>query len=406
MQNPANLFKRKTRLNFFFGIVLIIFLGTNIFSYRQIDKLVNANAWVKHTNQVMSYLDNFLIDLIQVESATRGYLFSKDPVFVNRVNDEISAVFSDFKVIKELTQANLEQQLRLKKLEPILTKRINDLKEEIALQDKKTLDLKSILLLINKSKELTVEIEGIIDEMYATEVKLLQAREDAFVWNFDITNIVSNIINIINIFFLIIIMVIINRMLSALIASKNKIEKSESLIKGIIGNSREYIGAIDNNYKFLAFNESFAKEFRTIFGKHIAVGDNIQDALVHLPEEQEKILTLWRRALNGEDFTVTEEFGTDLQLKRQYEMTYSALYDENNKLFGAAVIARNIEKRLEIERSLKKMNEKLTFSLQEVEKKVYEINIVNDMYNKLRSSDTLEDVLEMIVYFLKNSFRA
>ncbi len=372
MQNPANPFKRKTRLNFFFGILLIILLGTNLFSYRQVDKVVNANTWVQHTNQVMRYLDNILIDLVQVESATRGYLFSKDPAFVNRIDDEIADIFSNFKVIKELIK-NPEQQLRLEKLEPILTKRINDLKEQIILRDTKALDLKSMLPFINKSKELTVQIEDIV-------------------------------INIINIFFLVVIMVIINRMLSELIASKNKIEKSESLIKCIIENSKEYIGAIDNNYKFLAFNESFAKEFRTIFGKRIAVGDSIRDALAHLPEEREKVLILWRRALNGEEFTVTEEFGTGLELKRQYEITCNALYDEHNKLFGAAVIARNVEKRFEIERNLKKTNEELASSLQEVKKKAYEMNIVNEMYNKLRSSDMIEEILEMIVLYFKKLF--
>ncbi len=183
--------------------------------------------------------------------------------------------------------------------------------------------------------------------------------------------------------------------------SQAEVRKSGLLLKGIIDGSSEYIAALDLNYNILACNKAFERKFLEIFGKKVMIGMNLKDALAHLPEEQKKAINIWGRALRGEEFTVIENFGSDIQNQSTFEITYSSIYNEENKLIGAAHIVRDVGKRVEAENKLRDANKKLVNTLHQVESQAKEMTFISDMNHKMRSGATMDETLSIISMYLK-----
>lgn len=323
-------------LNILFVIVLIIFIGTNLYSYRQADKVSTSHEWVKHTHQVMEAINNVLLDVTEIESITRGFLITNDSLFIENIDEKISDAFKDLELTKSLVLDNSDQHRLLTSLEPLLTERMNIIKQSIADKRENKLQSNVALPLLHRAQTLTEKIKAIIKEFYQNEVILLHQREEAFIVTYKAANLYSTLIDLANLFILFIIMLFFNKMFSNLMVIKNQSKNSESLLRGIINGSKDYIAALDLNYNFIAVNEACKREFRHIFGKHLKTGINLKESLAHLPEEQEKAMAIWSRALQGEEFTVVQEFGADEKTRNKYELTFSPIYDEKNQLIGAA----------------------------------------------------------------------
>jgi len=147
-----------------------------------------------------------------------------------------------------------------------------------------------------------------------------------------------------------------NLMLGALEEDEKRIREYQSDMKlsnarlnGIIDGSPDLIAALDIDYRYLAFNDAFEREFKEIFGKQIHLGMSIFEALAHLPEEMENTVALWTRALSGESFTLSSEFGAASLQRKTYELSFSPIKDENGEIVGAAHIVRDITLRKRME---------------------------------------------------------
>lgn len=130
---------------------------------------------------------------------------------------------------------------------------------------------------------------------------------------------------------------------------QSDLKLSNARLNGIIDGSPDLIAALDIDYRYLAFNDAYEREFEKIFGKRIHLGMSIFEALAHLPEEMENTVALWTRALDGESFTLSSEFGAASLQRKAYELSFSPIKDENGEIIGAAHIVRDITLRKRME---------------------------------------------------------
>lgn len=395
------IYSRRVLLNIFFVFALFILLVTSLYSFHQIDTVSESRAWIRHTHEVMDSSNKILLNMLDIESITRGYLITGDSSFIDNINEKIDNVYTIYLQTKLLTKDNSIQLNLLEKLQPLLDTRVNLIKRSIEYKADNKLDAKLINSIIHQAHTLATEIKAIISEIYNNEINLLQQREETFIKEFNRGNIVTNSVDILNIILLLSIMLLFNKILSEISTAQKKSKQSESLLKGIIGGTKEYILAIDENYKILASNDAFEREFERVFGKRLTVGMNLKDALAPYPEEQKKALVIWDRALKGEEFTAIEKFGSDAKSQREYEITYSSIYNNQNQLIGAAHIARDVSKRVEEEQKLRESNEKLESSYHLAEQQAKEMSVINEMNNKMRSSVSIDETLLIASLYLK-----
>ncbi|MBN4096077.1 PAS domain-containing protein [Methylobacterium sp. OT2] len=125
----------------------------------------------------------------------------------------------------------------------------------------------------------------------------------------------------------------------------------------IVQSSAAPICAFDRDCRLIAFNTAHSDEFFRIFGYRVQIGDVFPDLF---PPDQSAIMRgFMTRALTGECYTVTEEFGDPDLAKPYWEVSYSPLRDADGRVIGAFHYAKDITERLRTQAELATTQEAL-----------------------------------------------
>ncbi len=127
-------------------------------------------------------------------------------------------------------------------------------------------------------------------------------------------------------------------------------------LRSVMESTKDVIAMMNCDFRYTLFNSAFHEECKRIFGIEFKPGDSMVEALANLPVDLEEALKYWKRALAGEDFIVTQQFG-DTNLERNwYELHFSPIIDHEGKVISAVHIVRNITDRKNIEMEIQKKN--------------------------------------------------
>ncbi|MFC3695697.1 PAS domain S-box protein [Chenggangzhangella methanolivorans] len=122
------------------------------------------------------------------------------------------------------------------------------------------------------------------------------------------------------------------------------------LFGDIIESNASPICTFDTSYRLIAFNSAHSDEFFRIFGHRVQLGEVFPDLFP--PDQAAIIRGFMARALGGEAFTVTEEFGDPDLAKPSWEVAYTPLRDAEGVIIGAYHLADDISDRLRAEAEL------------------------------------------------------
>ena len=103
---------------------------------------------------------------------------------------------------------------------------------------------------------------------------------------------------------------------------------------------------LDPNYRILAINRATAGDLQRLFGVRAKVGDDLLSLLRDHQGAQSRAREYWSRALAGEEFTATDEFGDPRGERRHYEMKFNSLRDVNGRFLGAFQFVYDVTDRL------------------------------------------------------------
>lgn len=389
-------------LNTLFAVVLIIIFTINIVTFLQIDKFTSANQWVIHSYKVINTTNNILLEILNAESETRGFIITNEEHFISTVDQTINKAMENFTLAKTLTQDNPKQLELFKDLEPLLKARINILNKSIQFAKSKIINTPKGIDIINQAQTISGNIKDIIREIILIEVNLLERREETVSASLDLVLTLTSVTNIINIILLTIGVVLFNRLLTTAVKSQKELESSETLLKAIIGGINDFIAALDLNYNFIALNLTFAEEFKKIYGKRVTIGMNLKDLCASMPtDEQQNLLSIWERALAGDEYSLINAYGLENLQRNYYEISFSSLVDDTKEIIGAILIGRNVTKRLQQETSLKTDSTTLKQAFHKLEESANEMTLLNEMDVALATSTSLKEILHIIAIYLK-----
>ena len=131
------------------------------------------------------------------------------------------------------------------------------------------------------------------------------------------------------------------------------------LLADIVDTTDAFVQISDLNFNFLGINKASADEFERIYGVCPRVGDNMLELLADKPQHRTAVEAIWSRALAGEEFTETAEFGDSDLDRRFYEMKYNSLRDQQGRLIGAYQFVYDVTERLRDQRRLSEAEEAL-----------------------------------------------
>jgi PAS domain S-box-containing protein len=120
----------------------------------------------------------------------------------------------------------------------------------------------------------------------------------------------------------------------------------KKILADIVEGTDAFVQVADLEYRFLAINNASADEFERIFGLRPKVGDSMLELLHDQPEHRAAVAAIWSRALSGEEFTATGEFGDSARDRRHYEMKFNTLRDKDGVRVGAYQFVYDITDRI------------------------------------------------------------
>jgi len=149
----------------------------------------------------------------------------------------------------------------------------------------------------------------------------------------------------------------ISRDVTASRQAEQERHQAYQLLNSIIEGAGEGIVAVDSDKNVLAVNAVARREFREVFNKEIAVGENVLRTVAYIPEAVVQLGSLWDRALTGDSFQVVQKAEASRHGKRYFESLFFPILHSGDRYLGAASIARDITER---KRQAAKIRELLT----------------------------------------------
>jgi signal transduction histidine kinase len=124
----------------------------------------------------------------------------------------------------------------------------------------------------------------------------------------------------------------INRDLTARYAARTA---ERDVLASLVEATDVLIMAVATDFTILAVNRACADDFTRFYGVRPAAGDHLLHLLAAQPAHRAGVHSLWRRALQGEDFTIVSTIGDGDGERRDHETKFRGLFDESGRRIGA-----------------------------------------------------------------------
>jgi methyl-accepting chemotaxis protein len=160
-----------------FGLAMLLMAGTGIAAHRSTERLRNANYWVGHTFQVIGEADKIRANLIEFESACRGFLVTGDQSYLESNASLRMRLTESRNMIRWLTVDEPAQQRRLATMDSLIDRRLDELVKLTNVRKQKGLAAAVEVGLQNHNRESKDEIQNLAAMVENEERDLLSARE-------------------------------------------------------------------------------------------------------------------------------------------------------------------------------------------------------------------------------------
>jgi methyl-accepting chemotaxis protein len=160
-----------------FGLSALVLVVVTAVSYQSTNRLIENDAWVKHSHQVRTELLSLLSDMADAETGERGYIITGDPSFLEPYQSSLATIKSTLELVRRLTADNPNQQRRLAALQPEVEAKLAGLKERIEIRRTQGLDAATKLVAAAGGRHMK-QIRAIIGDAENEEKTLLDRRSE------------------------------------------------------------------------------------------------------------------------------------------------------------------------------------------------------------------------------------
>ncbi|MEH2273573.1 MAG: response regulator [Nostoc sp.] len=171
-----NRLKIGTKIGVSFALSLATLTTIGLISYQSTNDLIETSVNESHTYQVLSQLEDLNLQLTNAETGQRGYVITGRHNYLEPYNAAINVLDQKVNELQRLTEDNPNQQRRLDILQPLIAKKLAELKETIDLRQNQSFEASQNVVLTDQGKQLMSEIRKVILAMENEENVLLKQR--------------------------------------------------------------------------------------------------------------------------------------------------------------------------------------------------------------------------------------
>jgi len=159
-----------------FAVLLAVLIGNAFLTRRELSGLVESQAGVAHTRQVLYELSQTESLLKDAETGQRGYLYTGDKKYLAPYNAAISQVMPHIEDLNRLIAANPREQALIPELRVLSQTKLAELANTIALYQSGKQDEARTIVVSDIGLMHMIEIRGVIARMTQEEASLESSR--------------------------------------------------------------------------------------------------------------------------------------------------------------------------------------------------------------------------------------
>lgn len=167
------------KIIFTISFFVILFIGA--ITFKHINSISDSSRLLMHTYEVNLELEHLFSYIKDSENSMRGYLISKDTIYLEPYRKATKNVNNTFLLLKTLIKDNPEQQKNLQKLFTIVNKRYEYMKAYSEYNSKLDFDRnRDFKKNFRESSKLLVDIRNQLNEMVKLEESYLKKRNSNY----------------------------------------------------------------------------------------------------------------------------------------------------------------------------------------------------------------------------------
>ncbi len=363
------------KINIFYFLSIITLASILMFFYYNNEKVKSTNTLVDHSNEVRMMNDGVLIDILNIETGTRGYVITGKEIFLAPYIKSANKINKNLALLESLSKENPSQLIRIKVLKKFIAKRLLFSKETISRKKAGQWTDDDRTIMIEKGKAITDTIRTIINNINSEEVLMLNHRKienEKINQTSDIS--FAFLLFLIIVIFILVLFILKNHKKRSLeiqefIAEQKLLSKySLSLIEA----SLDPLVTINTEGKITDMNEATV----TITGieREKLIGTDFFDYFT----ESQKAREVYQKV-----FAEGSVADSPLTLRHKEGKLTDVLFngsvykDDLGNVLGVVIVARDIaEQKWALD--LKKANKELAFQNDEKQKRADELSIANE----------------------------
>ncbi|WP_316823373.1 response regulator [Pedobacter gandavensis] len=160
-----------------FTVSLLFVLVSAITSYLSVEKLKDDTQWQSHTYEVINLLKNTEIQVLNSESALRGFILSQESDYLRPYNKNAPLILETVQDLKRITSDNADQSELADSVDFYAHKKVAEMQEVIRIYDKQGQEAAASRVLNGGGQLYKNKILAISKKMTEVEFKLLAARK-------------------------------------------------------------------------------------------------------------------------------------------------------------------------------------------------------------------------------------
>jgi methyl-accepting chemotaxis protein len=160
-----------------YGVALLVVSGVGLVAYRATSELVDSSDWVSHTHKVKEVLSQVRSTVKDTETGQRGFLLTGEERYLEPYHSGMKGVDEAMRDLRELTVDNPDQVKRIDTLHILVTAKLAELAETIAVRRQRGEKAAVEVVLTDRGKKVMDEIRKTIADMDGEESNLLRQRD-------------------------------------------------------------------------------------------------------------------------------------------------------------------------------------------------------------------------------------